>query len=53
MHGKGIYKWKDGRMYDGEYAEDKKNGYGVYVWADGRSKQSCIHDSVRGLMGEW
>lgn len=39
MHGKGVYTWKDGRVYDGEYVEDKKNGYGVYRWADGRSNK--------------
>lgn len=33
MHGKGKYSWKDGRFYDGEYFEDKKQGYGVYRWA--------------------
>jgi hypothetical protein len=37
MHGKGIYKWQDGRMYYGDYLNDKKNGFGVYVWADGRA----------------
>lgn len=30
MHGKGTYKWLDGRMYHGEYANDKKHGFGVY-----------------------
>ena len=25
MHGKGIYTWKDGRKYEGEYYNDKKN----------------------------
>lgn len=33
----GIYKWQDGRMYHGEYSQDKKNGFGVYVWVDGRA----------------
>lgn len=37
MHGKGIYKWLDGRMYYGDYVNDKKHGFGVYVWADGRA----------------
>ena len=23
MHGKGVFKWKDGRVYEGEYFEDK------------------------------
>ena len=37
MHGEGTYKWLDGRMYHGDYKNDKKNGFGVYVWADGRA----------------
>jgi hypothetical protein len=36
MHGKGIYTWKDGRKYEGEYKNDKKDGYGEYTWIDGR-----------------
>ena len=49
MHGSGLYKWKDGRSYEGanyiyiyiyiyigEYNMDKKEGQGVYTWADGR-----------------
>jgi len=38
MHGWGIYTWKDGRRYEGEYEFDKKHGYGVYTWADGFRK---------------
>lgn len=36
MHGFGIYAWKDGRKYEGEYLNDKKHGQGTYTWADGR-----------------
>ena len=36
MHGRGVYTWKEGRRYDGEYRMDKKHGYGKYVWVDGR-----------------
>lgn len=36
MHGKGVYTWKDGRRYEGEYVNDKKQGWGQYIWADGR-----------------
>ena len=31
MHGKGIYIWKDGRKYEGEYVNDKKHGFGSNV----------------------
>jgi len=24
MHGKGVYTWKDGRKYEGDYVDDKK-----------------------------
>lgn len=36
MHGFGTYTWKDGRKYEGNYLNDKKNGFGVYIWSDGR-----------------
>jgi hypothetical protein len=36
MHGKGKYTWPDGRIYDGDYVNDKKEGEGVYSWSDGR-----------------
>lgn len=37
MHGKGIFTWPDGRIYEGEYYKDKKNGEGHFKWPDGRS----------------
>ena len=36
MHGQGLYKWPDGRQYEGNYVDDKKDGYGVYTYPDGR-----------------
>ena len=42
MHGKGVYSWKDGRKFEGEYQFDKKHGYGCYRWSDGRK-----------YIGEW
>ena len=36
MHGKGKLEWPDGRVYEGEYEYDKKNGFGIFRWADGR-----------------
>lgn len=36
MHGRGIFKWPDGRVYDGDYANDKKHGFGRVCWPDGR-----------------
>ena len=36
MHGFGVYTWADGRLYEGHYVDDKKEGHGVFVWPDGR-----------------
>lgn len=37
MHGEGTYRWGDGRMFMGQYVDDKKSGQGIYLWADGRA----------------
>lgn len=36
MAGIGVYRWVDGRTYNGEFQSDRKHGYGVYTWPDGR-----------------
>ena len=36
MNGKGKFEWPDGRIYDGEYKNDKKEGHGDFTWPDGR-----------------
>ena len=36
MHGTGVFTWADGRKYEGEYFDDKKEGHGVFFWPDGR-----------------
>ena len=37
MHGQGVYKWGDGRIFMGAYVDDRKSGNGIYLWADGRA----------------
>ena len=36
MEGKGIFTWPDNRKYNGDYYNDKKDGFGTFEWADGR-----------------
>lgn len=31
MEGKGIFKFKNGNIYDGEYRNNKKHGFGKYM----------------------
>ena len=35
MHGKGVYKWSNGRKYEGEFLKDKFEGKGTYLFEDG------------------
>ena len=42
MHGYGILIWKDGKKYEGEFINDKREGKGTFAWADGRQ-----------YVGEW
>jgi len=39
MEGVGIFEWPDGRKYEGEYLDDKKEGYGAFKWPDGKVYQ--------------
>ena len=32
MDGKGKMTWADGTIYEGEYKNDKKNGFGTLTW---------------------
>ncbi len=32
MEGYGIFTWPDGRKYEGDYVDDKKEGNGVFYW---------------------
>eukprot|EP00930_Biecheleria_cincta_P012561 TRINITY_DN11650_c0_g1_i2.p1 TRINITY_DN11650_c0_g1~~TRINITY_DN11650_c0_g1_i2.p1 ORF type:complete len:134 (-),score=16.75 TRINITY_DN11650_c0_g1_i2:13-414(-) len=36
MHGSGVYTWKDGRKYHGQYINNAMQPRGIMSWADGR-----------------
>lgn len=36
MNGKGEFYWPDGRIFKGEYRDDKKHGPGIFTWSDKR-----------------
>ena len=36
MHGNGKVEWNDGKIYEGEYENDKKHGFGTFSWPDKR-----------------
>ena len=53
MHGNGIYKWPDGRTYEGEYKYDKKDGFGIFKWNDGRIYKGYWKDGKQNGEGEF
>ena len=34
MHGQGVFKWSDGRVYDGFFVNDYRQGQGSLTWPD-------------------
>eukprot|EP01043_Picozoa_sp_COSAG02_P026052 COSAG02_NODE_1489_length_12365_cov_22.798793_5_plen_1063_part_00 len=52
MHGKGVYTYHNGDVYDGEWREDKPHGKGVvtYAPADDGSTEKYVGDWVEGKM---
>lgn len=35
MHGRGKFLWSDGRIYEGQYKNNKKEGFGIFNWPSG------------------
>ena len=53
MAGVGIYIYADGVRYDGQYHNDKKEGYGLYVWTDGRSYEGWLYKGKQHGLGTY
>lgn len=64
MHERGVFEWKDGSRYEGEYQHDKKEGYGVFewpnkkkyegMWADGKQHgEGLLYVGNKVLRGYW
>lgn len=54
-HGKG--RWKSGKghqsnTYDGDYCNDKKQGFGVFLWASGNTYKGQYSEDERDGFGE-
>jgi hypothetical protein len=32
MDGTGTLTWKDGKRYEGNFVNDKREGHGVFIW---------------------
>ena len=48
-HGKGVYKWPNGDMYEGMFINNMAQGKGIKTWADGRRYMGdWVHDKANG-----
>ena len=53
MDGKGIFTWHDGRKYEGEYKEDKKEGFGIFEWPNGKKYKGYWRNGKQDGEGEF
>ena len=51
MHGCGVQTWSDGRKYDGEYFNGRKQGTGTFTFATGRKYVGQWHDGKQHGFG--
>lgn len=63
--GKGVYKWSNGEVYDGEWYQGLKHGYGIWKgvlgdsyigeWKNSRADGYGVHTWSNGdrYEGEW
>ena len=57
MNGKGLFKWKDGRQYEGNYLNDEKHGFGTFTWPGEflirNSLKEVVHTPFKQWRGMW
>ena len=46
------YSLGDGKIYDGDYVDDKKEGYGDFKWPDGKLYEGMCKDGKQNGQGE-
>ena len=51
MHGQGTQKYTDGRIFMGNFKNDKKSGIGIYLWQDGRAYNGGWKDGKQHGVG--
>ena len=43
----GIYEWSDGRKFQGQWKNNKMEGYGIFTWPDGRKYEGDYVDDKK------
>ena len=55
MHGEGVFLWPDNRRYEGNYVNEKKEGFGIFYWPNGKVYKGFWKDGYhhgKGVMTE-
>ena len=53
MHGQGVYTYKNGVKYEGEFYNGKLHGYGVYTKPNGQVYEGQWENNKRNGMGTY
>jgi hypothetical protein len=53
MNGFGLFLWKDGRSYKGEYKDDKKHNFGIYYGNEGKKYEGFWDDGAQRNLGKY
>ena len=48
-----MYKWSNGTYYEGDFHDDKRNGYGEIVWVDGAYYKGNWSNGLMNGYGEF
>lgn len=53
MNGCGVFLWKDGRSYKGEYKDDKKHNFGMYYGNEGKRYEGMWECGSQKNLGKY
>jgi len=53
MNGIGLFLWKDGRKYKGEYKDDKKFNFGCYYGNDDKKYEGFWDNGIQKELGKF
>jgi len=53
MNGLGLFLWKDGRKYKGEYKDDKKSNFGCYYGNDDKKYEGYWDNGIQKELGKF
>lgn len=53
FHGRGVYIWKDGKKYDGEWFEGMRVGQGITIMSNGEKHDGAYKANEMNGSGWW